>query len=204
MATSCPFCGSSFISDMSKCPHCGASIEKNPQILNPINNNPQTSFAGGCAFHPGRPAQGSCTHCGRMMCSDCTHEYQNKLVCKKCFDSLLLGSKGIGQTSTNVISNLKVGSVGSRLIAFIIDLILVSITAGLYAIYWALVDQTLGKKLMKLKVVMEDGSKPSIGINIGRFIILIFLDIYVGWILVLNAEQKRIADYIFKTRVIQE
>ena len=37
-----------------------------------------------CNFHPDTEAVGSCTSCGKSICSDCAVEIQGKLKCREC------------------------------------------------------------------------------------------------------------------------
>lgn len=37
-----------------------------------------------CYFHPERAAVGTCTSCGKPICSECGVEVQDKLICREC------------------------------------------------------------------------------------------------------------------------
>lgn len=37
-----------------------------------------------CYLHPDRDAVGTCTSCGRPICSECAIDLQNRLVCREC------------------------------------------------------------------------------------------------------------------------
>jgi len=37
-----------------------------------------------CAFHPEKPAVGTCVHCGKFICETCNTEIKGKNYCKKC------------------------------------------------------------------------------------------------------------------------
>ena len=40
-----------------------------------------------CNMHPDREAVGTCTSCGKFICSDCAVEVQGKLVCRECLSA---------------------------------------------------------------------------------------------------------------------
>lgn len=40
-----------------------------------------------CYLHPDRTAVGTCTSCGRPICSECAVEMQNRLVCRECLSA---------------------------------------------------------------------------------------------------------------------
>ena len=42
-----------------------------------------------CFHHPGREAAARCTKCSRYFCRECVVEYDNRLVCATCLQSLV-------------------------------------------------------------------------------------------------------------------
>ncbi|AWX23288.1 RDD family protein [Bacillus subtilis] len=63
---------------------------------------------------------------------------------------------------------------------------------------------TLGKKILGLKVVNEQGERVSIGQGIGRYFAYILSGIifYIGFIMIAFGEKKGLHDIICKTRVV--
>ncbi|TLF58999.1 RDD family protein, partial [Bacillus spizizenii] len=63
---------------------------------------------------------------------------------------------------------------------------------------------TLGKKILGLKVVNEQGERITIGQGIGRYFAYILSGIifYIGFIMIAFGEKKGLHDIICKTRVV--
>lgn len=63
---------------------------------------------------------------------------------------------------------------------------------------------TLGKKILGLKVVNEQGERVSVGQGIGRYFAYILSGIifYIGFIIFAFGEKKGLHDIICKTRVV--
>ena len=65
---------------------------------------------------------------------------------------------------------------------------------------------TIGKKALRLKVVMPDGGRVSLGRAFGRYFakMLSGIPLYIGFIMVgFDSEKRGLHDYICNTRVIR-
>lgn len=65
---------------------------------------------------------------------------------------------------------------------------------------------TLGKKILGLKVVNEQGGRVSAGQGLGRYFAYILSGIifYIGFIMIAFGEKKGLHDFICKTRVVYQ
>lgn len=43
-----------------------------------------------CTYHPGKDAVGACVNCGKMVCTACRHELQEKVYCGPCANKLFV------------------------------------------------------------------------------------------------------------------
>ena len=82
-------------------------------------------------------------------------------------------------------------------------------TSILFFVYWTVLEyktgQTIGKKILNLKVTNIDGSNPSLkGIMIGSFgkAFLLPIDVVLGWILT-NEKRQRVFNKLGDTLVIK-
>ncbi|MDH5598386.1 MAG: RDD family protein [Cyclobacteriaceae bacterium] len=138
------------------------------------------------------------------------------------------------RTSHNVVINYDIASIGDRILAILIDLIIIGIygfmmimifitletevvmlwiIAYLPIFFYHLVSeiffegQSVGKNLMKIKVIRLDGTRPSIGGYILRWILRpVDLFMYGGvaiLTIVLNGKGQRLGDLAAATTVIK-
>jgi uncharacterized RDD family membrane protein YckC len=144
-----------------------------------------------------------------------------------------MNSIGI-QTTQNVALDYKLAGVGSRIIAYIIDMLIVfafylfiilailPATQGVFVVavaaligwlYFLLSEiftdgQTIGKRAMKIKVIKTDGSKPSIGAYILRWIMIpIDFGIASGAVallsIIVTEKGQRVGDILAGTTVVK-
>jgi len=130
------------------------------------------------------------------------------------------------------VSELVLATWGERFLAFIIDAILVGMVAGiirpvywapthmplidlgvsnvLLFLYWAYLEgtsgQSLGKKVMRIKVVDLQGGAIDMGKSLYQAIgkaFLMPLDVIIGW-LMYSEKQQRLFNYLSGTIVVKE
>ncbi|MCY8913338.1 RDD family protein [Bacillus atrophaeus] len=95
----------------------------------------------------------------------------------------------------------------SYLIFGVMPMIIISVILG--SLYYGLLTAskmqgTLGKKILGLKVVNEQGGRVSVGQGIGRYFAYILSGIifYIGFIMVAFGQKKGLHDIICQTRVV--
>lgn len=138
------------------------------------------------------------------------------------------------QTTQNVALDYKLAGVGSRIIAYLIDSLIifafymfifvvllgsmnnffvVSVTLLLGWLYFLLSEiftdgQTIGKRFMKIKVIKVDGSKPSIGAYLLRWIMIpIDFGVASGAVallsIIITEKGQRLGDILARTTVVR-
>jgi hypothetical protein len=65
-----------------------------------------------CYIHNDRPAVGTCTSCGRPICSECAIEMNGKLVCRECLSSGKASASSSKDVNTAFLLELVGGFLG--------------------------------------------------------------------------------------------
>lgn len=153
--------------------------------------------------------------------------------CKKCGNLLEEGDEYCSGCGAPVnLTEILLATWGERFIAYLIDLILIGVVAGilrpvnywsynfplaflginnvLLFLYWSYLEgtqgQSLGKKAMGIKVVNLNGGDIDIGTSVYQAIGKAFLgplDVIIGWILY-PAKQQRLFNNLSQTIVMKE
>ncbi len=55
--------------------------------MDPVEPSARAGSGGGCATHPDRPAEGTCTRCGDHLCAECVRAAEDGL-CARCVERL--------------------------------------------------------------------------------------------------------------------
>ena len=115
----------------------------------------------------------------------------------------LVGSGFIEFFPEQLQNNSALLIVGTVFAVLVYIFLIVFLIAYIPATYW---QATIGKKLLGIYIINDDGSKPSFWKLLGRnFIgyILSTITINIGFFMIgVTAEKKGLHDYIFKTRVV--
>ena len=153
------------------------------------------------------------------------------VYCKKCGKELSEDAEYCSDCGARQhVDELVLASWGERLVAFLIDSLLVGIVAGMFAwplrwhdpflnigvnsvflfLYWAYLEgtegQSLGKRAMKIRVVDLHGEPIDISRSMYQAVgkaFLMPLDVIVGWLLYPD-KQQRLFNHLSGTIVVKE
>lgn len=201
--------------------------------MNELQPSPTPSPGALCAEHPERPATLICTRCGSYACDLCQRVgFDGRDYCARCTPALLrLADPGTRLAATLVdrattllplpvalflMGLLSAGLSDEEVSPFLVPLLMLGslVTLVMVAYQYHLLlttGQSLGKRMLGIKVVRTDGSPADLGrLLFLRNLLPVFINLptcglfsLVNALMILTAERRCLHDHIADTVVIQ-